>query len=120
MDYLIESETKLFESFREFRICADIRNLEDKFKQAFNPIKASVDLGNFSEIKSLISELEDHERLVFDMIQSTWSNIRQEINASPSKINRSKLEDLIKLAIQDSENKQKQVKEISHSIIDKL
>src|SRR3712207_7620724 len=37
------------------------------------------------EVRDLIDRLEDHERLIFDMVQRTWSDLERAASASPPR-----------------------------------
>ena len=118
--YLSESQSKLFESFSEFRVCADLRNLEDRFTQVFNATRAAVSLGSVNEVHTLIGHLEDHERLIFDMIQSTWTDLQAMVNTPGAISDRAEVNRQIDKAIADSEQKKAEVTRIARQIIDRL
>lgn len=117
INYLSESEQQIFRSFSEFRVCADLRNLEDRFNRFFDPTRTAVDMSNVNEVKQLISSLEDYERLVFDMVHSPWRKIEEALNKKDS---RESLHRLIDDAVNECEDKSAQVKSMARNIIDKL
>jgi hypothetical protein len=118
-DYLAQSESELFKSFSEFKICADLRSLEDRLKSLFDPIKAAVNVGTGSEFQQLINALEDYERIVFDMIQDTYSRLDAALN-SPVRPSAGKLDQMLADAMTDCEQKRKTVVDLGRSIIDTM
>lgn len=117
VDYLNNSEGEIFRSFSEFRVCAGIRNLEDRFKRLFDPTRTAVDLSNVSEIQDLIVSLESHERLIFDMLSGNMNRIRDAANSGKEKHT---VVAIIDETINASEEKQQKVNTLAREIIDKL
>jgi len=115
LNYLSESEQQIFTSFSEFRVCADLRNLEDRFNRFFDPARTAVEIGNISEVNNLISSLEDYERIVFDMVQSPWGEITNAVNQNES---REVIQKLIDNAVKECEDKRTEVRDIAREIID--
>jgi hypothetical protein len=118
--YLSESRQKLYQSFSEFRVCEDIRNLEDRFNQIFDPTRTAVELGHASEVRTLISNLENHERLIFDMIDSTFTAIDSAVTSPATAQDRNLLDKLIHDAIADCDRKRDEIKAIARQIIDSM
>lgn len=117
LQYLAESEGKIFATFSEFRVCADLRNLEDRFERFFDPARAAVEVAHVSEVRNLISSLEDHERLVFDMVHEPWKAIDDAVN---SGIPREQIHRLLDKAVEDCEDKAQQVRALARSIMDSV
>ncbi|HEY5073786.1 MAG TPA: hypothetical protein VII34_03755 [Pyrinomonadaceae bacterium] len=119
-DYLAQSENELFKSFSEFKICADLRSLEDRLKSLFDPVKAAVNISTASEFTQLITALEDYERIVFDMIQATYSKLHNALNPQQTQPSPADLDQMVADAIADCEQKRKTVTDLGRSIIDTM
>lgn len=114
--YLLQSQQELYKSFSEFRICANLRSLEDRLNSLFDPMKIALNITSASEVCQLVSALEDHERIIFDMIQSTYSELHVVASSGAS----SKFTAEIHKAISDCEDKRAKVTAIGRSLIDVL
>jgi len=77
--YLQESPANIFGAFREFRVCMSLRNVQDRLNRLFDPLRASIELGQLDEVKRLLHTLEDHERIVFNLVPDLWSRIEMKI-----------------------------------------
>lgn len=74
--YLAHTDGTLMTSFKEFHICASLYSLADKFDQIFSPIKLSVNVANLAEIKNLIKELANGEKIIIDDLQDILNELR--------------------------------------------
>jgi hypothetical protein len=66
IDYLSNSGHVLVSLHSEFKICKGLRNLRAKETTIFDKPSYAVDVSNRERIKSLLSEMEKDERLIYD------------------------------------------------------
>lgn len=116
-DYISDSEHQIYTSFSEFKVCAGIRNLEDRFNSIFDPTRTAVDISSIEEVKNLVSTLENHERLIYDMLSSNMKEIQESVRNQDNRVDTHLL---IDRAVQECEKKQEKVKEMTRNIIDIL
>lgn len=75
--YLRDGSNKVFTSFKEFQVCAGLYELKDRFKGVFDPVGASLGIGNKGTIVKLIYDLSSGERMIFDDLSETFNTLRQ-------------------------------------------
>jgi RNA-directed DNA polymerase len=63
-EYLRESREKLLDYHSEFKVCKALRDVNDRFKRAFDPLSASIGIGKVEEVEGLLYELEKDERMI--------------------------------------------------------
>ena len=56
----------LMNSYNEFKICAGLYGLADRFDEVFSTIKGSINLGQLQTVEKLIRDLANGESLVVD------------------------------------------------------
>lgn len=66
LDHLYSAPVKLMDSYNQFKICAGLYGLADRFHDLFSSLKGSIALGNISSIESLIRDLSRGERTVVE------------------------------------------------------
>ncbi|MDM8553536.1 hypothetical protein QUF75_02265 [Desulfococcaceae bacterium HSG7] len=82
-EYISESPSKIFESFREFQVCRGISDIEDRLKSAFDPMKAAIEIGKIDEVINLIHQIENHEIIVFDLASDVWKELDNKLSQNP-------------------------------------
>ena len=97
ISYLQQPGQKLMNTYLEHNICAAIYSLSDRFKQVFDPTRYSLSLPRPAEIISLISALQQGERIIIDDFQEmidAMSDLSDELSKakSPDDIERIKRE----------------------------
>ena len=84
-DYLRSGSQKLMGSYSEYKVCAGLYDLHDRFDQLFDPVKYSVSFGNIDKIHRLIDNLSHGERMVIDDLDNLLLSLRDladELDAS--------------------------------------
>ncbi len=66
IDHLLNASSKLMSSYNEFKICAGLYGLADRFGEVFSSIKGSINIGQINSVEELIRDLSNGERLVMD------------------------------------------------------
>lgn len=66
--YLGDPRRRLLEQFDEFNICHGLYTLHDEYRQLFNSIRLSVDMGEYRNIGALLTHLVSRERAVIDEV----------------------------------------------------
>lgn len=64
LDQLYNAPSKLIGAYNEFKICAALYHLDDRFNQWFSAIKGTVNAGNVKTVRKLIRRIADGERFV--------------------------------------------------------
>jgi hypothetical protein len=68
--YLRNAKAKLSETYKEFKVCARLYDLGDRFKQLFSSIKLSIAIGSIRAVQNLVADLTKGERSVLDDLNS--------------------------------------------------
>jgi hypothetical protein len=125
--YLREGSNKVFTSFQEFRVCAGLYELKDRFKGIFDPVGASVGMGNKGTIVRLIDDLAYGERMVFDDLSDIFDTLRQyagRLDSAQNETEENKIKDALLSEVQDFKNvlgkNKEDIKNTARAIIDGL
>lgn len=70
LDHLRNAPAKLMESYSQFKICAGLYGLADRFGEVFSSIKGSVAVGQISSVDTMIKSLASGERMVIDGLRN--------------------------------------------------
>ncbi len=122
-DYLSNATAKLLNAFNEFEICSGIYGLHDRFNQAFDPVKYSVNLGSMNKIHDLIDSLSDGERMVIDGMDKLSEDLREmawEFDAASDEDKeamRKQINTFIKSSIRSIESDRKNIKRTVREVL---
>ncbi len=125
-EYLRSGSQKLMGSYSEYKICAGLYDLHDRFDQIFDPVKLAVAIGNIDKIHALIDSLSHGERMVIDDLDSLFVSLRDladELDASSQDEEESlKKEIQVMLKIEHSklEEHRNTIKETMRQVFDNL
>ena len=64
LDHLYGAPTTLMEAYNQFKICAGLYGLADRFDEVFSTVKGSISIGHVATVTDLIRELSNGERMV--------------------------------------------------------
>jgi len=122
-DYLSNSTSKLLSAFNEFEICSGIYGLHDRFNQAFDPTRYSINLGSIQKVHDLIDSLGDGERMVIDGMDKLTEDLREmawEFDAASDddkEVIRRQINTFIKLSIGSIESDRKNIKRTVREVL---
>ncbi|MFN6538309.1 MAG: hypothetical protein RM021_018440 [Nostoc sp. EkiNYC01] len=119
-EYLLSSREKMIKDFSEFKICAGIRDLRDRFDRVFDPIRFAVELENVNAVKELLYELEKDERLIMDETGELWWKLDEAAQSVGTAEEREALYNLINEQVKLLHQKKANVTATARSIIDTL
>ncbi len=71
LNQLSQAPMKLMDAYNEFKICAGIYGLADKFRSLLSGIHTSVHISNINKFQNLVSQLSNGERIVIDDLRGT-------------------------------------------------
>lgn len=77
IEYLRDGSNKLLHSYSEYKVCAGLYSLHDRFDQIFDSVKLSVSVGNIDKIHNLIDSLSNGERMIIDGQQTLLNSLRE-------------------------------------------
>jgi hypothetical protein len=66
IDHLKGASPNLMSSYNEFKICAGLYGLADRFDEVFCTMKAAINVGQIKAVEDLIRELANGESLVIE------------------------------------------------------
>lgn len=66
IDHLQGASSNLMSSYNEFKICAGLYGLADRFDEVFSSIRGSINIGQIKAVEDLIRDLANGESLVVD------------------------------------------------------
>jgi hypothetical protein len=69
IDYLSMAPQTLLDSFNQYKICAGLYDLEDRFKMIFSTLRGSIAVGSMSKISGFVGNLAQGERFVIDGVR---------------------------------------------------
>ncbi len=75
--HLQGASSSLINSYNEFKICAGLYALADRFNEVFSTIKGSIDLAQVSTVENLIRDLASGESLVVDGLRGITEKMYQ-------------------------------------------
>ncbi len=122
-DYLSGATGKLLNAFNEFEICSGIYGLHDKFNQAFDPAKYSVNIGNIQKVHELIDSLSNGEQMVIDGMDKLTEELRNmswdfdSATGEDKEAIRTQINTYIKLSINSIESDRKSIKNTVREVI---
>jgi len=64
LQQMCDAPERLRQAYNEFKICAALYHLHDRFNQWFSSVKGAVDVKHVGAIRSLIGRVADGERLL--------------------------------------------------------
>jgi hypothetical protein len=64
--HLTGASSNLMSSYNEFKICAGLYGLADRFDEVFSSIKGAINIGQIQAVENLIRDLANGESLVID------------------------------------------------------
>lgn len=64
--HLQRASNNLVSSYNEFKICAGLYGLADRFNEVFSSIKGAINVGQINAVEDLIRDLANGESLVID------------------------------------------------------
>jgi len=125
--YLREGSGKVFASFREFQVCAGLYELRDRFKGLFDPVGASVDMGNKGTLLRLIDDLSHGERLIYDDLGGAFETLRRyadRLDNAQDPSETARITDALLIEVRamkiDFNNSRNNIKNTARAIIDGL
>lgn len=71
LNQLSQAPMKLMDAYNEFKICAGIYTLADKFRTLLSGIHSSVHIANINKVPDLVSQLSHGEQIVIDDLRGT-------------------------------------------------
>lgn len=122
-NYLSNATAKLLHAFNEFEICSGIYGLHDRFNQAFDPAKYSINLGSIQKVHDLIDSLSNGEQMVIDGMDKLTEELRNmswEFDAAigeDKEAIRTQINTFVKLNINSIESDRKNIKSTVREVI---
>lgn len=80
IDHLANAPSRLMDTFNQFKICAGIYGLSDKFNQIFDPTRLAVNAGKSQKIANLLQNLMSGERMIIDILRDTTEFLADSAN----------------------------------------
>ena len=66
LDHLYSAPMKLMDTYNQFKVCAGLYGLADRFQDVFSSLKGSIAVGQVSALENLVRDLSNGERMVMD------------------------------------------------------
>jgi hypothetical protein len=104
VDHLTGASSKLMASYNEFKICAGLYGLADRFDEVFSSIKGSINYGQIKAVEDLIRDLGNGESLVIDGLRDVTEKMytygSELSNLSGDDFNKKKIEALERIELE--------------------
>ena len=71
IDHLRSASSNLMRSYDEFKICAGLYGLADRFDEVFSSIKGAINISQIKTVEGLIRDLANGESLVIDGLRDS-------------------------------------------------
>jgi len=75
LDHLYHAPQSLMDTYNEYKICAGLYGLADRFNEWFSSIRGSVNVNQIQSVETLIRDLAGGERLVIDGLRGTTQTL---------------------------------------------
>ncbi|MGJ8678091.1 MAG: hypothetical protein ACSHX0_11280 [Akkermansiaceae bacterium] len=125
-DYLVSGSHKLMGSYHEYKICAGLYALHDRFDQIFDPVKLAISVGSIQKIHDLINDLSHGERMVIDDLDSMFLSLKELANdlqnAAPDEEEgiKNSIKVALKIEHQSLEEHRKRIKMTMREVFDNM
>ncbi|MCL4181565.1 MAG: hypothetical protein KJ072_27985 [Verrucomicrobia bacterium] len=70
LQQMYDAPSRLLQAYNEFKICAALYHLHDRFDQWFSSVKATVKVQNVRAIRALITRIADGEQFVMQELET--------------------------------------------------